>query len=101
MKKIKQGGNESLNLVRDKEPSYAYHASEEASYPPLDPSVMPCYHTGIRIESFPISQSVHFDEVPDREKRREGVAELNHAECGGDSDESEEIWDRGCNDESE
>ena len=51
------------------------------------------------IEALVRAHGVLLDEVPQRERGREGVAELDDAEGSDDGDEAEEVGDRGRDDE--
>lgn len=54
---------------------------------------------GIKALALRRSNGVPLREVPERQKRREAVAELDDTEGGDDGDEAEEVWDTGGDDE--
>ena len=56
---------------------------------------------GGRVEALVGAHGVLLDEVPERERGGEGVAELDDAEGGDDGDEAEEVRDGGGDDEGD
>jgi hypothetical protein len=73
--------------------------AEEASDPSLQAAVMESDDASGRIEAFALLQRVLLNAVSQGEQRREGVCELHETDCGCDTCKSEEIRDRGSEDE--
>ena len=79
----------------------AYHATEETSNTSLYAAIVSCNDTSVRIKTLSISERIQFDEITESEEGRERVAKLDNAECGNDTNKSEEIWNRSSDDEGD
>lgn len=87
-----------INDIKDIHIPQTAHKSSD---PAPDSSIMSRDNTRSRIKALAITKSILLNEVPDSQKGREGVAELDNAECCHDAHEAKEIWDGGGDYEGE